>query len=129
MLPGDPARAAAGRFATPEQVAAVRERLGLNEPLPIQYMNYMGRLLRGDLGTSITSRQSVFEELKVFFPATLELTLAALIIAIGVGLPLGVIAGSGRSPFFSSVVMLFSFVGVGLPVFWAGLIFQLLFAG
>lgn len=129
MLPGDPARSAAGRFATAEQIATVRERLGLDQPLYVQYFQYMGRLMRGDLGTSINSRQAVSEELKIFFPATLELTAVALTITLVAGLPLGVMAGSGKRPRLTPVVLLFTFVGVGLPVFWAGLIFQLIFAG
>ena len=66
LLPGDPARAAAGRHATPQQLEQVRERLGLDRPLPAQYAMYMGRLARGDLGTSLTSRQAVAGELRLF---------------------------------------------------------------
>lgn len=129
MLPGDPAREAAGRFATREQIEAVRKRLGLDQPLPVQYVRYLRRLVQGDLGTSLNSRQSVFKELKIFFPATIELVLAAMALAIVIGIPVGVSTGAGRSPLVNSIVLFFSLVGVGLPVFWAGLIFQLIFAG
>ena len=129
LLPGDPAREAAGRYATREQIEAVRERLGLNEPLPVQYARYLGRLVRGDLGESLNSRQDVRTELGYYFPATLELAIAAMLLAVLIGIPLGVLTGAGRSPWVNSVVMFFSLLGVGMPVFWAGLIFQLLFYG
>ena len=129
FLPGDPARMAAGQFATPEQIEATKERLGLDQPLPVQYVFYLGRLLRGDLGESLTSRQSVLTELTIFFPATLELTAVAIFFAIIIGTPLGIITGAGKSPMINSLVMLFAFVGVGMPVFWLGLILQLVFAG
>jgi ABC-type dipeptide/oligopeptide/nickel transport system permease component len=128
-LPGDPARSAAGQFATMEQVEETRERLGLNEPMPIQYVKYMQRLLSGDLGLSITSRQSVLHELTLFFPATIELTLTAICITFFIGVPLGIIAGTSRSRWLKSSIITMSLVGVGIPVFWAGLIFQLIFAG
>ena len=128
-LPGDPARSLAGQFATAEQVEETRERLGLNEPLPIQYFKYIERLLSGDLGLSITSRQSVLQELKQFFPATVELTFVAIFITSTVGVPLGIIAGTSRSRWLKSSIITTSLIGVGIPVFWAGLIFQLIFAG
>jgi peptide/nickel transport system permease protein len=129
LLPGDPAREAAGRYATREQIEAVRERLGLNQPLPVQYARYLGRLVRGDLGESLNSRQDVRTELGYYFPATLELAIVAMALAVLIGIPLGVLTGAGRSPWVNSAVMFFSFLGVGMPVFWAGLIFQLVFYG
>ena len=129
VMPGDPAHAAAGRYATREQVEAVRVRLGLDKPLPVQYVRYMGRLLQGDLGTSMNSRASVAKELLIFFPATLELTVVAMFLATGVGVTLGTLTATGKSPRLSSVMMLFSYIGVGLPEFWAGLMLQLVFGG
>ena len=96
LLPGDPARAAAGRLASPEQLEAVRERLGLDRPVPVQYALYVGRLLRGDLGTSLTSKQAVAQELRLFFPATMELLAATMVITIVVGIPIGVWAATAR---------------------------------
>ena len=128
-LPGDPARSLAGQFATPEQVEATRVRLGLDQPLPIQYLRYMERLLSGDLGLSITSRQPVVEELRSFFPATLELALAAIFLTTTIGIPLGILAGSTKSRWLKSSIITSSLIGVGIPVFWAGLVFQLIFAG
>jgi peptide/nickel transport system permease protein len=129
LLPGDPARMVAGQFASAEQITAVRERLGLDRPVPVQYFRYLGRLLRGDLGISFSSQQAVTEELRIFFPATIELTLVAMILTVVIGLPLGIMTGSRKAPFVNSGVLFLSLVGVGLPVFWAGLVFQLIFAG
>ena len=129
MLPGDPAREIAGRYATAEQIAAVRERYGFDRPLIVQYGIYISRLARGDLGLSFTTQQSVLSELRLYLPATLELTVFAMLLTIVIGIPLGVTTGSRRAPWLNSVVLLLALIGVGLPVFWAGLIFQLIFAG
>jgi peptide/nickel transport system permease protein len=129
VLPGDPARSLAGKFATPEQVEATRQRLGLDQPLLVQYMRYLGRLVQGDLGTSISSRQPVLKELFVFFPATLELTVAAMTLTIVIGIPLGTLSGVTQSRWLSSLIMSSSLVGVGVPVFWLGLVAQLIFFG
>ncbi|MCY4538933.1 MAG: ABC transporter permease [Chloroflexi bacterium] len=129
LLPGDPALSRAGQFATREQVEATRIRLGLDQPLHIQYLKYMQRLLSGDLGLSITSRQPVLKELRAFFPATLELTIAAFCFTLTVGIPLGIVAGSTKSRWVKSTIIMGSLIGVGIPVFWAGLVFQLVFAG
>ena len=129
LLPGDPALSRAGQFATKEQVEKTRKLLGLDQPMHIQYIKYMQRLLSGDLGLSITSRQSVLKELRDFFPATLELTIAAFCFTLTIGVPLGILAGSTNSRWIKSTIILSSLVGVGIPVFWAGLVFQLVFAG
>ena len=129
LLPGDPARAAAGRLATPQQLEAVRERLGLDRPLPVQYAMYMGRLVRGDLGTSLTSRQAVAEELRLFFPATLELLLATMLIAVCAGIPLGVLTATRRGKWTDHAFLGFSYFGVGMPVFFTALLLQIVFAG
>jgi peptide/nickel transport system permease protein len=129
ILPGDPARALAGRYATPEMIKETRERLGLDRPLYVQYVRYMGNLVRGDWGQSFSSRASVAEELVLFYPPSLELALVAMALAVAVGVPLGVWTGTGRSPWVNSSVMFFSLMGVGMPVFWAGLLFQLVFFG
>jgi peptide/nickel transport system permease protein len=92
VVPADPAAAALGQNAREEQIEAYREQYGLNDPVVVQYVNYMGRLFQGDLGTSLRTRRPIIEDLKDYFPATLELTLAAMLIALSVGLP----AGSSR---------------------------------
>ena len=89
LLPGDPATAILGQHATPARVEAMREYLGLNDPLWQQYLGYLGNLLRGDLGSSIVNNQPVLREFLVRFPATIELTIAAMIFAAGIGIPLG----------------------------------------
>ena len=106
LLPGDPARSLAGKYATPEQIQETRERLGLDQPLHIQYLRYLGRLVQGDLGKSIQSRQPIVNDLKTFFPPTLELTLAAMTLTVLVGIPIGVISGAGRSPWVNSLLIL-----------------------
>lgn len=129
ILPGDPARSAADRYATPEQVEAVRIRLGLDRPFHEQYLSYLGRLARLDLGTSIESRKPVIEDVSKFLPATFELMLVAMTITVLVGIPLGVITGSGRRSWANSFVRFLPVIGVGMPVFWSGLLLQLIFFG
>ena len=87
LLPGDPATAILGQHATPDRVAAMREYLGLDDPLWQQYLNYLGNVLRGDLGSSIINNQPVLREFLIRFPATIELTVAAMIFAAGIGIP------------------------------------------
>jgi peptide/nickel transport system permease protein len=129
LLPGDPARALAGRYATAEQIQVTRERLGLNQPIYVQYVRHIGRYLQGDLGTSFHSRQEVSKELVTHVPPTVELAFAAMFIAIVIGIPLGIISGASRSRWLNSGLILLSVAGVGIPVFWAGLVFQLIFYG
>ena len=129
LLPGDPARALAGRYATVEQIQETRERLGLDQPIHVQYLRHVGRYLRGDLGTSFHSRQDISKELMTLVPPTVELAFTAMFIAVVIGLPLGILTGAGRSRWMNSGLILFSVIGVGIPVFWAGLVFQLIFYG
>lgn len=90
LIPGDSARMIAGGRATPEIVQNVREYLGLDKPLPVQYLRYLEAVLQGDFGNSIRPRRPVLEDLRIFFPATLELALTALFFATALGIPLGV---------------------------------------
>src|SRR5689334_4152707 len=89
LLPGDPATAILGQHATAERIATMRKYLGLDDPLYVQYVGYLGNLLRGDFGASIINNQPVLKEFLVRFPATIELTIAAMIYAAGLGIPLG----------------------------------------
>src|SRR5574340_1622417 len=100
FIPGDPGTAILRENATAEQVAAVNERLGLNKPIYVQYGDYIGKILRGDLGEGFFSRLPVSEQLGRKFPATAELTIAAMIIAVVLGLVLGVIAALRRGSLF-----------------------------
>jgi ABC-type dipeptide/oligopeptide/nickel transport system permease component len=127
LLPGDPATAILGQHARPELVEALRERLGLNRPLPEQYLTYLGQLFRGDLGTSFVNNRSVLSEFVVKFPGTIELTVAALIFAVGAGIPLGRFAARRPQSAGDAVVTFLSLVGVSIPVFVLGLALGYLF--
>jgi peptide/nickel transport system permease protein len=121
LLTGDPASALAGEHATPEMRAAVRERLGLDDPLPIQYGRFLWNLARGDLGRSIMTRIPVTTELRQFFPATIELALASMIIAVLIGVPLGALAGYKHNTFIDLATTVGALVGVSMPIFWLAL--------
>jgi peptide/nickel transport system permease protein len=121
LLTGDPASALAGEHATPEMREALRERLGLNDPLPIQYARFLLRIARGDLGRSIMTRSPVVAELRLFFPATIELALAAVTMAVLIGVPLGALAGYKHNTFIDLGTMFSSLVGVSMPIFWLAL--------
>src|SRR5216117_2642636 len=122
VIPADPAVAALGDHATADQIAAFRAEYLLNRPLAEQYLTYVGGLLHGDLGRSIPTRRAVADDLADSFPATLELSFAALLAAIAVGIPSGVWSAvfRGRLPDF--VVRLLALIGGSIPVFWLGLI-------
>ena len=126
-IPGDPARMMAGQKASREAVENIRRSLGLDRPLPEQYLRYVIGLFRGDLGTSIRNQRPVLEDLRDFFPATLELTLVSMILCIGVGLPLGIISAVRRNRPIDHISRVFSVFGVSMPVFWLGLMLLLLF--
>ncbi|GAA0965795.1 ABC transporter permease subunit [Acrocarpospora macrocephala] len=128
VLPGDPARAAAGRNATAEQVAAVRARLGLDQSLPDQFSGYLGRLLHGDLGTSVFTQRPVLADVAAMLPASVELVLAAMAINIAVAVPLGVYAAYRRGRAADVAARLITLLGAAVPVFWLGLMLQLVFA-
>lgn len=126
LLPGDPARSLVGQNATPEQVAAVREQLGLNLPLWEQYWNWLKSALTGDFGSSIISRQSVTGLLNDRLEPSLSLIVGATLVATIVGVTLG-IRGARRGP-LGRVVDAFSVLGIAIPDFWLGLMLIVLFA-
>jgi peptide/nickel transport system permease protein len=128
QLPGDAAATWAGPRATREQLALVREHLGLDRPLPEQIIRYLADLVRGDWGTSIRTRQPVLSDVLDRLAASLELVALAVVMAIVVGIPLGVMAArwEGRLPDWVSGLI--SAVLVSLPIFWLGLLLQLVFA-
>jgi peptide/nickel transport system permease protein len=127
VVPGDPARLAAGPQAREEQVESVRKEYGLDKPLAQQYLIYMKNLLKGDLGKSLQSRRPVVEDLQDYFPATLELTLIASIIAIIGGILLGMVSALKQNQFLDHFSRIFSLSGISMPVFWLGLLLVLLF--
>jgi len=128
MTPGDPAELLLGERATEEALFELREHLGLNEPLYVQYGMFLKRLMKGDLGETIWTRQKVWIEVKQRFPATMELTLAALCIACFFGIIFGIISATKQYSIFDYVSMLVALAGVSMPVFWLGLIFMLIFS-
>jgi peptide/nickel transport system permease protein len=128
MIPGDPALALGGEHATEATVERIREEFGLNESLPKQYITYMGKILRGDLGRSILSKRPIADEIRVRFPATLELSVCALILALVVGLPAGIISATKRNTPIDNIAMVGSLLGISMPIFWLGLMLNWFFA-
>ena len=124
IVPGDPVGLAAGPQATEEIKEALRQEFGLNHPLPIQYVNYMAGLFRGDWGESLYTRRSVIGDLRTFWPATLELTTAAVVIATLLGVHAGVISAMYRNRLPDHVARVLSLFFVSFPSFWLAMIFQ-----
>lgn len=128
VAPGDPARLMAGPNATDDMVQTIRREYGLDQSLPRQYLNYLAGMLQGDLGRSIVSTKPVLQELARYFPATLELVLAAMTLGVLVGVPLGMLSAVYRDRWLDHATRIFSVSGVALPAFWFGLLLQLLFS-
>lgn len=130
IVPGDPVQImyAQSQGTTPEQLEAVRQRLGLDDPLVVQYFHYMGRVLHGDLGTTIRGEQPVLELLLLRLPNTLLLAGAALFIACAIGLTCGFIAAYKRGSWLDTSLMTTAILGVSMPHFWLGLILLFFFA-
>ena len=128
LAPGDPAILLAGEFATPETLEAIRTRYGLDRPLPEQFALYLGALLQGDLGESARSRRPVLEELKTYFPNTVVLATAAILVALATGIPLGILAALRQGSWLDLGVMVLALLGVSMPVFWFGLLAILIFS-
>ncbi len=124
IVPGDPVGLAAGPQATEEIKEALRQEFGLDQPLPIQYVNYIGGLFRGDWGQSLYTRRPVIDDLKAFFPATLELTVVAIIIATLLGVPAGIISAMYRDRIPDHIARILSLFFVSFPAFWLAMIFQ-----
>jgi peptide/nickel transport system permease protein len=129
FIPADPAKAAAGQNAGPAQVAAVRHELGLDRPVPVQYAIYIAHLFQGNLGVSILTRRPVLDELGDYLPSTVELVVAAMILNVLIGVPMGVLSAVRSGGVVDNVSRLLTSVGVGLPTFWVGLMLQLVFYG
>ena len=129
VLPGDPAELLlAESGASAEAIARLRAQLGLDEPLPVQYGRFLLQILRGDLGRSLVTNRPVMRMIGEQLPATLQLALAAMVIAIVLGLALGVIAALRQGTWVDSLCMTIAIVGASVPVFWSGLLFILLFS-
>lgn len=144
LIPGDPAIAMLGEHAAKDNVERIREQLGLNRPLFLdtealrdgdygrffdsQYVRLLGRLLRGDLGASIHRRIPIAEELRDRFPATVELALVSMLLAVIVGIPAGIASAARRNSLLDGISTIGSLVGVSMPIFWLGLMEIMLFA-
>ena len=127
-LPGGPAQAALGERATPEDIARYNETFGLDQPVLVQYGKFLGRALQLDFGTSSRTGQAVTTEFLERFPGTLELTIFAMVFAIGVGIPLGYIAARRHGSWIDSSSVIGSLLGVAIPVFFLAYLLRLLFA-
>jgi peptide/nickel transport system permease protein len=127
LLPGDPAAYFAGLAATPQAVAEIRAKLGLDKSLPEQFVGYIGDLLQGNLGTSLTTGQPVVTEIATRLPASAELTLVALLVATGIAIPLGVLAAVKQGSWIDHLCRIVTTAGVSLPVFFTGLLFAYVF--
>ena len=128
FLPGDPCRSILGQHATVQSCNRLRENLGLDDPLIVQYLEYMGRLLTGDFGASIINNKPFLTEFAVRFPATIELTVAAMIFAVGVGIPLGRLAARHAHTWIDGGVTVISLLGISIPVFVLALTLVYVFA-
>lgn len=130
MLPGDPVALLSGeRVMSPERHAEISKALGFDRPIVIQYLDYLWGVLRGDFGTSISTKGSVLEQFFQLFPATLELSICAIIFAVALGIPAGIFAAIKRGSFFDQALMGTALVGYSMPIFWWGLLLIILFSG
>jgi len=127
-VPGDPARMIAGPEASAEEVAEVREHLGLDQPLYVQYGKYVSNLLKGDLGVSLRSERPVLDEIMLRFPSTITLTIMAIAVMVVIGLFAGIFSATRPNSLIDNVTMMVSLFGISLPVFWLGLMLILLFS-
>jgi peptide/nickel transport system permease protein len=126
LMPGDEAQMAAGPDASAAQIEAVRERLGLDAPVIMQYFSFLGRILHGDLGTSIVTLQPVLADLQKVLPGTIELVLVAMLINLAVGIPAGIIAAYRQGGVFDTSSRLMAVMLGGMPAFWLALVLQYL---
>jgi peptide/nickel transport system permease protein len=127
-LPGDPAAAILGERATPEAIERVRTALGLDRPLIDQYLAYMGGIFRLDFGTSFITNRDVTDDFLQRFPATIELTMAAMLFAISLGIPLGLMTAKRGGSWFDTGGTVFALIGVSIPIFFLGLMLKYMFA-
>jgi dipeptide transport system permease protein len=127
MLPGDPVALLSGeRVMSPERHALITHQMGFDRPIVIQYLDYLWGVLHGDFGTSIVTKQPVVEQFFTLFPATLELSLCAIIFAVVIGIPAGVFAAIKRGTFFDQAIMGTALIGFSMPIFWWGLLLIML---
>jgi ABC-type dipeptide/oligopeptide/nickel transport system permease component len=128
IIPADPAALLAGETASRAQIELLRHKLGLDQPLIVQLVDYYRQLLSGDLGTSLFTTRPVWEDLSARLPATIELTVAAMVVSVVLGIPLGVIAALYRNSFIDHLLRVVAVAGLAVASFWLALLLQLLFA-
>jgi peptide/nickel transport system permease protein len=128
FIPGDPAQAMLGEGAAPEDVAQLRERLGLDRPLLVQYGSFLQGLVRGDLGVSLRNDQPVMQQILDRMPATAELAFASMTVAVLIAVPLGIVAAVWRGTVIDFSAMTLSLVGISMPNFWLGPLLAIIFA-
>ncbi len=130
LLPGDPILAMAGQHGvTPERYEILREQFGYNLPIWQQYFNYVWGVLQGDFGVSLATKRPVIQEFLTLFPATVELSLFAMAIAVALGIPAGIFAAIKRGSWFDQVTMGIALTGYSMPIFWWGLLLIIFFSG
>ncbi|ESR24154.1 ABC transporter permease subunit [Lutibaculum baratangense] len=130
LLPGDPIMLMAGeRGMSAERYLELQHQFGYDRPLVVQYLDYLWGVLQGDLGQSIVTKRPVLQEFFTLFPATLELSLCAITIAVAIGVPAGVLAAVKRGSFLDQAIMGTALVGYSMPIFWWGLLLIILFSG
>lgn len=127
-IPGDPVTVLLGERATPEQVAALRQQWGLDQPWYVQYPTFLAHLVQLDFGNSLISGIPILDEIKTRWPATFELAIAAMLVALVLGIPAGILAAVRKNSWLDHLTMSSSLVGVSLPVYWLGLLLVYLFA-
>lgn len=127
IIPGDPASVILGDQATPDQIATVRERLGLNDPVYVRYARWLGDVLRGDLGTSLFSSYTVSRAILDRLPVTLSIVGVALLLAIVTGIPIGIVSGARPGSLLDRILTIGTSAGVAMPNFWLGLVLGLIF--
>lgn len=128
VIPGDPATAALGDYASEEAVEALRERMGLNDPLLVQYFRFLGDLLRGNLGASMITGAPIGETVMQVLPYTLQLTLSSVLVGAMLGVPIGIFTAVRRNSFVDYVGRVLSLAGLSVPAFYLGILIMLLFA-
>ncbi len=128
FIPGDPAMLIAGPDALPEQVLAARKRLGLDRPLHVQYLIWLGQVLRGDLGVSILNGYPVIDLIRRKFGATLQLTAGGLLVALSLALPLGILSAIRRDSWWERITAVVVALGQAIPTFWLGILLVLVFS-
>jgi peptide/nickel transport system permease protein len=129
LIPGDPAEIFLGEnFSSPELLAQVRADMGLDRPLHVQYLSYMGGALRGDFGRSLNNNRPVLDEIAARLPPTVELTVAALAIGVLIGVTLGIVSALGHNTWVDTLAMALALLGVSMPIFWMSLLLIFLFS-